>query len=365
MKLLYVVAKAEYFLSHRLELANFAKNNGCKVAVASTVFANPLQDIESINVPFKRGNLHIVYELKVLWALFKAIRFYKPDLIHNVALKPVLYGGILARIFQIPSVNSINGFGYIFTSKQMKAKILKPLITMFLRIVLNHSKATVIVQNQDDFADCVKLLPKSCIKLVPGSGVNTNSFYPNSSKPAAPITFVLVARMLWSKGIQEYISAAEKVKQQYPDTRFLLAGEPDLENPESITRNILQDWHAQGVVEWLGHQSDIKSIYDVAHVAVLPSYREGMPKALLEAMACGLPIITTDTRGCRDLFCNNGYLVPVKNIEALASVMTDFINTPQLHAGMAANSLQAVKQIYEVQKINQKIFEIYSSVSNQ
>lgn len=365
MKLLYVVAKAEYFLSHRLELADFAKNNGCNVAVASTVFGNQLQGIKSFAVPFKRGSLNIFYELKSLWSLCKIIRFYKPDLIHNVALKPVIYGGLLARIFQIPSVNSINGFGYIFTSKQMKAKILKPLISLFLRIVLNHSQSTVIVQNQDDFADCVKLLPKSCIKLVAGSGVNADYFYPNSSKLASPIIFVLVARMLWNKGVQEYVSAAEKVKQQYPNTRFLLVGEPDLENPESITHDILQDWHNQGVVEWLGHQSDIKSIYDVAHVAVLPSYREGMPKALLEAMACGLPIITTDTRGCRDLFCDNGYLVPVKNIEALAIAMTDFINNPDLHESMANKSLQAVQRNYEVQIINQQIFEIYNSASNQ
>jgi glycosyltransferase involved in cell wall biosynthesis len=365
MKLFYVVAKAEYFLSHRLELANFVKNNGCKVAVASTVFGNKLKGIKNFEVPFKRGSINIFCELRSLWILCKIIHFYKPDLIHNVALKPVLYGGFLARIFQIPSVNSINGFGYIFTSNQMKAKILKPLISLFLRIILNHSKATIIVQNQDDFADCEKLLPKSCVKLVPGSGVNTDCFYPHASKFEAPITFVLVARMLWSKGIQEYVSAAEKVKQQYPDTQFLLVGEPDLENPESITHDVLNSWHNQGVVEWLGHQSDVKSIYDVAHVAVLPSYREGMPKALLEAMSCGLPIITTDTRGCRDLFCDNGYLVPVKNTDELSKVMIDFISNPHLHENMRANSLQAVTHIYETKKINQQIFEIYNSVTNQ
>jgi glycosyltransferase involved in cell wall biosynthesis len=359
MRLLYVVAKAEYFISHRLDLANFAKNNGYEVAVSSTIFTEKLKGIKSFEVPFKRGGINVLYELRVLWALFKIIYNYKPALIHNVALKPALYGGFLARVFQIPSVNSINGFGYIFTSKQMKAKILKPLISLFLRIVLNHSKATIIVQNQDDFADCAKLLPKALVKRVPGSGVNTNYFYPNVAKLLKPLTFVLAARMLWSKGVQEYVDAAEKVKQQFPDTRFLLVGDPDLENPESITYGVLKAWNNQGLVEWLGYQIDMKSIYDIAHVAVLPSYREGMPKALLEAMACGLPIITTDTRGCRDLFCENGYLVPVKNTEALVKAMVAFINSSDLHENMAANSLQAVRQFHEVQKINRKIFEIY------
>lgn len=362
-KLLYVVAKSEYFLSHRYDLAKAAKTNDFDVAVASTEFTKPLSEIKTFLVAFKRGSINPWREFIVLWQLLKVVCLYKPNLIHNVALKPALYGGMLARIFKIPSINSINGFGYIFTSSQLKARILKPLITLFLRVVLNHSKATIIVQNHDDFADCVKILPKAKLKLVPGSGVDTKHFYPNSKKLSAPLTFVLVARMLWSKGVQEYVDAAIQVKKQFSASRFLLVGEPDLENPESIPLEVLNNWNKQGFVEWLGHQSDIKNIYNSAHVAVLPSYREGMPKSLLEAMACGLPIITTNARGCKDLFCDNGYLVLAKDDKALTVAMIDFINSPQFHKNMAANSLQAVQKFYDSEIINKQIIDIYQSLN--
>lgn len=363
-KLLYVVAKAEYFLSHRLDLANAAKNSGFDVAVASTNFSKPLDNFQTFKVDFKRGSINPLRELIVLWKLLKVVCFYKPHLIHNVALKPALYAGILARIFKIPSINSINGFGYIFTSSQLKAKLLKPLISFCVRIVLNHSNATIIVQNQDDFSDCAKILPKANLKLVPGSGVNTNHFYPEFEKLLVPLTFVLAARMLWSKGVQEYVDAAIQVKKYYPDTRFLLVGEPDLENPESIPTKIIEQWNSEGFVEWLGYQSDMKSIYDIAHVSVLPSYREGMPKALLEAMACGLPIITTNVRGCKDLFCDNGYLVPAKDSAALANAMENFIKNPQPYEDMASKSLQAVQNFYDSVIINKQIIAVYSGLNS-
>lgn len=358
MKLLYVVAKAEYFLSHRLSLAQFAKQNGFKVAVASTPFTS---EFETYSISFKRGGVNLFYELKTLLNLLKVFLKYKPEIVHNVALKPVLYGSILGRMLNIKTINSINGFGYIFTSSQLKAKLLRPFVYFFLKIFLNHKNSTVIVQNIDDYNDCLKILPKANLKIVSGSGVDENYYIPNNLKQKAPFTFVLVARMLYSKGILEYVEAAKIVKQKYPEVRFLLVGDPDLENPETILESTLKEWHNLNYIEWLGHKKNIKEIYDHSHVAVLPSYREGMPKSLLEAMACGLPIITTNVRGCRDLFCDNGYLVPLKNTAEIVKAMVCCIENNNLEP-MAQNGRKKIEELYSNNVINSQILNIYKQL---
>lgn len=360
-KLLYVVAKSEYFLSHRLDLAKSAQQNGFNVAVASTPFKNPLNQISNYVIPFKRGGINLFQELKNLWQLFKVFRSFKPNLVHNVALKPVLYGAFLCRILGIPSINSLNGFGYIFTSNHLKARLLKPFILLLLKLILNHNKATVIIQNSDDYKDCSKILSKTHLQLIPGSGVDTKHFKPNPNKITSPIIFVLVARMLWSKGVGEYVSAATQIKKTYPDTRFLLVGNPDPENPESIPSTTLQNWHNSKIIEWLGYQDDIKNIYANSHIAVLPSYREGMPKSLLEAMASGLPIITTNTRGCRDLFHNNGYLVPVKNVHILTKAMENIIKDISNLTNFSTLSRESAENIYNIKIINAQFLNIYKS----
>jgi glycosyltransferase involved in cell wall biosynthesis len=370
MKLLYVVARAEYFISHRLDLAHAAKESGFEVAVVTTNFSQTdsekLKGIRNFFVRFKRGSLNPFTEIKTIFDLFKVFKNFRPNLVHNVGLKPALYCAALARLYGALSVNSINGFGYIFTSKQLKARALKPFVRIALRLALNHSNVAVIVQNSDDFKDCALLLPKCNLHLIAGSGVDVNAFLPRLYKGI--FTFTLVARMLWSKGVKEFIEAARLFKSNNPDAdvRFLLVGSPDSENPESIPCGVLQNWCREKVVEWYEHTDDIVSVYEGTSVAVLPSYREGMPKSLLEAMACGLPVITTYARGCNDLVQDgvNGLKVPVKDFEALFKAMQKCYLDSENCQSMGKNARQKAENAYSMEVINKQIIDVYKVIGS-
>lgn len=369
MKLLYVVARAEYFLSHRLALAEAAQILGFDVGVATTQFQEndrlKIGQIKNFLVNFKRGSLNLFVELKTIFSLFKVFREFKPLLVHNVALKPALYGAIIARFHRIPSVNALNGFGYIFTSHHLKARLLRPLIESALKLVLNHSSVSVIVQNQQDYLTCKVLLPKSNLYFVPGSGVDINAFYPVIDGNEKIFTFTLVARMLWTKGVNEFVEAAKEFLKDNPSqkVRFLLVGSPDLENPESIPLAVLEKWNEEGVVEWLGHVDDIQKIYAQTHVAVLPSYREGLPKSLLEAMACGLPIITTDAVGCGQIVNEgNGIKVPAKNVGDLKKAFEKCVVNKPACKLMGDKGREQAENLYSSDIINLKITNIYNQI---
>ncbi len=369
MRLLYVVANAEYFLSHRLALAKAAQALGFDVAVATTQFKEndyiQIGRIKSFLVKFKRGSLNPFVELKTVFSLLRVFREFKPSLVHNVALKPALYGTMIARIYKVPSVNAINGFGYIFTSYHLRARLLRPFVKYALKLILNHSHVSVIVQNQQDYLTCKALLPKSNLYFVPGSGVDTKIFYPALNKGAKIFTFTLVARMLWTKGVKEFVEAAKEFVKNNPSqkVRFLLIGSPDLENPESIPLAILEKWNEEGIVEWLGHVDNVQKIYAQTHVAVLPSYREGLPKSLLEAMACGLPIITTDAIGCDEIVNEgNGIKVPTKNIESLKEAFEKCISNKPMCKLMGNRGREQAENLYSSDIINLKITNIYNKI---
>lgn len=367
MRLLYVVAKAEYFLSHRLALAKAAQDSGFDVAVATTRFEKnnikKILGIRSFLVEFKRGSLSIFNELKTFYSLYKRFDEFKPTLVHNVALKPSLYGAAIARVKGVPSINSINGFGYIFTSTHLKARLLRPIVEMAIKLILNNSTICVIVQNNDDYQLCKKILPQSKVFLVKGSGVELDVFYPVNRDGVKIFTFTLVSRMLWTKGVGEFVEAARRFRDIYPKqkVRFLLVGAPDPENPETISEAVLKEWSQQGVVEWLGHMDDVQRVYAETNVAVLPSYREGLPKSLLEAMACGLPIITTDAIGCCEIVRKeNGIKIPVKSVEGLISAFDYCIKNKNVCELMGNKGKEFVEKFYSVDIINSKIIDIYN-----
>ena len=369
MNLLYVVAKAEYFLSHRLDLAKSAKNSGFNVAVATTNFSKT--DYQKLNglirpsfVRFKRGSLNPFTEFKTIFDLVKVFKTFRPQLVHNVALKPALYGAAIARFYRLRSVNSINGFGYVFTSDQLVARVLRPFVKLALQLILNHKSVSVIVQNTGDYNDCRVLLPKCNLHLIAGSGVDTKAFYP---RPHDGIfTFTLVARMLWSKGVGEFVDAAKAFRAKNPNhkVRFLLVGSPDVENPESIPVAILQKWTLEKTIEWHEHTNDIQAIYAQTNVAVLPSYREGMPKSLLEAMAYGLPIITTNARGCDDLVRDkiNGLKVSVRDVDALCAAMQKCYLDPKFCSDMGARGRADVENLYCSDIINCEVIRVYTQL---
>lgn len=365
MKLLYVVARAEYFISHRLDLALAASDAGFEVAAATTDFSTndhkKLKNIENFLVRFKRGSLNPVTEIKTIFDLIKVFKRFHPNIVHNVGLKPALYCALISRFYGVLSVNSINGFGYIFTSNQLKAKLLKPFVRFALKFLLNRSNIAVIVQNSEDYKDCLSLLPKCKLHLITGSGVDVQAFSPHPHQGV--FTFTLVARMLWSKGVGEFTEAAKffKVNNPNAEVRFLLVGSPDSENPETVPEDTLKKWHDEQIIEWIEHTDKVALIYAQTSVAVLPSYREGMPKSLLEAMACGLPVITTNARGCDDLVDDgvNGIKVPVHNVAALCNAMQRCYLDPKICEAMGSNARDSAINIYATEVINRQIMNIY------
>ena len=305
-KLLYVVSEDWYFCSHRLALACAARDQGFEVTVATRVSAHGdvIQKLGLKLYPLhhmKRGSLNPWHDLRALFELWRIYRNVKPDVVHHVAMKPVIYGSIIATLTRVPKViNAFGGMGYLFTSRHGGARILQAIITFVTKRLFNRAQQTLIVQNQDDYDLWTNQLrlPQDKVALIRGSGVDIKQYHPSSKppslKPEPEITIVCAARMLWDKGIGDLVEAANLIRAQKVKAKIILCGPLDRENPSAIPEARLAQWQRDGVIEWSGPVKDMAQRYHNAHIAVLPSYREGMPKSLLEAAACGLPIVTTD-----------------------------------------------------------------------
>lgn len=327
-KLLYFVSEDWYFCSHRLPLAVAASEAGFEVVVVTKVYEHG----EAIHraglrvIPFEmsRRSMNLLQEWQVLVRLIAIYRKEKPDLIHHVAMKPVVYGSFAAYFSGTGHVvNAMAGMGWLFTSGNIRARLVKHLVRLLFRILLSPTR--VIVQNPDDAVLMADVGVKN-VHLIRGSGVNTAVFCPGPEPIGAPLV-VLPARMLWDKGVGEFVEAARQLKERGIVARFALVGEPDPENPATVSKAQLIVWHDESAVEWWGQRADMVQVYAQAHVVCLPSYREGLPKTLLEAASCGLPIVTTNVPGCRETVRNgtNGLLVPVRDASALAEALARLI----------------------------------------
>lgn len=333
MRLLYLVTTDAYFLSHRLPVALGAQEAGLEVLVACRD-TGQRPKIEALGFTFiplhtlERTGINPFHDLKTLTEIAKIYEKHKPDIVHHVALKPVLYGSIAAFLNQIPrTINALTGLGYVFISKNLLVKGLRFTIMQIFRLLFRRKGSTLIVQNQDDYEMFKKFLNTDQIALIRGSGIDTTFFCPPKTLPQNnPLKLALVARMLWDKGIGETIEAIRILRANNIPVQLILCGAPDPENPRSIDEKTLKDWHSQGLCTWVGHQSDIVALYHTADAAILPSYREGLPKSLLEAAGCALPIITSDVPGCREVVQDgeNGFLAPITP-QAIAEAITRFL----------------------------------------
>lgn len=342
MKLLFVVTEDWYFASHRLSLAVAAKAAGFDVAVATRVReqADVILNAGVRPIPFelsrRGGNL-----LREFVALYRLYRREKPELVHHVALKPVMLGALAARLAGVPAqVNTVAGLGWLFTSSSRAVRFTRPFLRWLLAALLTRPRSLTIIQNPDDMAFLAAAgLPAGRLRLIRGSGVDTQVFRPGASPPGR-VCVMLVARMLRDKGVGEFVQAARLLSEAGSNARFFLVGDPDPGNPSSIPEAILRGWHGRHGIEWLGRREDIASLLQTAHIACLPSYREGLPKSLLEAAACGLPIVTTDTPGCREVVRDgvNGLLVPICDAGALASALRKLIDDEALRRRMGEQS---------------------------
>ena len=296
----------------------------------------------------------------------------KPDMVHQIAAKPIIYGSFAARICNIKSVlNAPVGLGYVFTSESIKAKILKPILKNLMKLFLNthkgvNKKNKVIFENNDDLNYFVKLgaLKRKDSCIIRGAGVKIKKLKPKK-KSSKFLIVTLASRMIKDKGIYEFVAAARKLKKIKTKVKFLLAGDIDPFNSSSLKRETLIDWNNKGIVDWLGWVENMEPVFRETDILCLPSYREGLPKALLEGTAYGLPIITTDTTGCRDVVDNgvNGFLVPIKDVDALADKIGKLIDNKLLRENMGKASLEIASSKFSETIINAQTMEIYKELS--
>lgn len=340
------------FVSHRIGLGRAALVRGDEVVVACNVgtAADALraEGFRVVNVPIARGGLSPFKSFKTVKALACLIRRENPDVIVNVAIQCVVlsvFAGMLVGAKR--SVNMVTGLGFLFVSGGTKVRVVRSVVSMILRIYARFRSVHVIVQNQDDYALLTGLGFKSDrITLVRGSGVDISAFSPVDKAPGNPKTAIFVARMLWSKGLAELVEAARLLKARGRDYRFLLVGDADLANPDSANDADLVQWQKDGLVEWLGKRSDIASLLRESDLAVLPSWREGLPKALLEAAACGLAMVATDVPGCREIVHHdeNGLLVPLRDADALANAIEELMEDDAKRAEFGKSARKLVEE---------------------
>ena len=346
-KILFVVAEDWYFYSHRLPIARAAQQAGYDVAVATHVAEHgekiAAEGIRVIPWGLRRESYSPLQEFAALRQLRRIYAAERPDLAHHVALKPILYGSIAARRHKRTQViNAWAGLGFLVASASLKARLLRTVLTRAFRILLNRPGSTVLVQNSDDGRLVEKefRVPRERIELIRGSGVDLERFAP-APEPAGTAMVLLAARMIWIKGVEEFVAAAQALKAKGVAARFVVAGDSDEGSPTAIPRAQLQAWHASGAIEWAGWQADITDLMRQATIVCLPSHGgEGIPKVLLEAAACGRALVTTDVPGCREVVRagENGLLVPSRDVPALAGAIEQLLQQPAERRRMGARS---------------------------
>lgn len=366
-RLLFFVTEDWYFCSHRLPVARAARDAGFQVIVATRVqrHADEIlrEGFKLVPIHLRRRNGALWQELQTVRELVRLYRVQRPDIVHHIAMKPLLYGAIAARLARTPAVvNAIAGLGYLFSSRQWRAKALRRLVIFALRLVLDRQNSRAIVQNPHDSQVLIdrRLVRPERIALICGSGVDTERLHP-FPETAGDIVVTTVSRMLWDKGIADLVEAARLLARRGVTHRFLLVGAPDPENPTSIPEAQLREWHAEGIIDWRGQQSDIGAVWAASHIAVLPSYREGLPKSLLEAAACGRPMIATDVPGCREVVRHGetGLLVPPRDPPALASAIETLAGYPRLRCEMGSRARELVVSEFSEGRVARQTLEVY------
>ena len=374
MKLIIVVNELWFFLSHRLPIAQAARDVGYEVHIASQSGTNIEMELLSQEqlqfhaIDFHRSSTKISQEIRTLKELNKLYREIQPDIVHHVTIKPVLYGTLIARwVGGIQILNAISGLGYLFIAQGWKASIRKKLLLWGYHALLHHKKVYILFQNPDDkdlFAQHKIIHPKHEF-IIKGSGVDLQKFN-FTPIPKGEIKVILVARMLWDKGIGEFVNAAGILQKQGVVAEFILVGSVDPGNPKSIPDKQIEQWHSDGIVNWLGEQSNIAQLLIESHIAVLPSYREGLPKSLIEAAAAGRAIVTTDVPGCREVVQEgeNGFLVPVRDEKELATAIKKLIDNPDLLIAMGKKSRLIAEQEFSIDQVVNKTLSVYSKIGS-
>lgn len=371
-KLLFLVTEDWYFCSHRLPLARAAKAAGFDVIVATRVnherhaAAIAAEGFRLIPLGLRRGGHNPFSELLAIGEIARIYRRERPDIVHHVALKPVLYGSLAASLVRVPAVvNALAGMGFIFASETFKARLLRPFVARAFRLLLNAGRSVLILQNPDDREMLVDqgVVESRRVRLIRGSGVDIRRFAPTPEPEGVPLV-ILPSRLLWDKGVGEFVEAARLLRQQGLQARFALVGEADPENSAAIADAQLAEWAASGVVECWGRRDDMPDVFAQANVVCLPSYREGLPKVLLEAAACGRALVATDVPGCREIALDghNGLLAPVRDAVGLAAAIRRLAEDARLRSEFGQHGRALVEAELSEAKVIEQTLAVYREI---
>lgn len=370
-KLLFILNEPTYFVSHRLPIACAARDAGYMIYIATGDAIAPKKITEEgfvyYQIPLSRNGRNIFAEFTSLIAIYRLMRHLKPDLVHLVTIKPVLYGAIAARFARVPAVvAAVSGLGYAFIEQYFEAKLLKFLVQRLYRAAFRHKNLQVIFQNSDDERTLLNMgvLNKNQSNLIRGSGVDL-SYYCQSAEPCSPpFVVVMASRLLRNKGVMEYVAATQLLRARGINARFWLAGHPDQGNPTSIDEQQLRMWIKNQDIEYLGYCQDIPRLFSQVHLVVLPSYREGLPRVLVEAAACGRAVITTDVPGCRAAITpgKTGLLVKVKDPSSLANAIYTLLTNHSLRQAMGVEGRKLAEHEFNITKIVEQHTKIYQMI---
>ncbi len=369
-KLLFLVAEDWVFCSHRLSLARAARDAGYDVVVVTRVNRHGAiierEGLRLYPLALSRRSIDPWREWATLRRIIAIYRAERPDLVHHVTLKPIIYGSLAARAAKVPAVvNAFTGLGYVFIAQGAKGAGLRAVAGGLLKLALKGVRARTILQNDDDADSLVNagIVRREDIVIIRGSGVDL-SLFPVVPEPAGEPLVVLPARQLWDKGVGEFVAAARRLRADGVKARFVLVGDADAENPAAVPERTLLQWRESGDVEWWGHRDDIPAILAACHVVCLPSYREGLPKTLLEAAAAGRPSVTTDVPGCRDIVLHGrtGLVVPARDDVRLAAALRQLVEDAPLRARFGAAARELVESGFTQQHVAQQTLALYAEL---
>lgn len=369
--LMYLASEDRAFLSHRLPMARAAREAGFDIHVATniTVHADAIraEGFTVHSIPFHRGGLSVASALRTIGAVRTLERRIGPAIVHHSGLQCCVLGGFAAVGRNTPQINALTGLGYIFTSPSLGAVTVRLAVSIILKFLLNRTNSVALVQNPDDRASLEAIgIESDNIALIPGSGVDTDALTP-LPEPDGPVTVGFAGRLLTDKGIRALVAAHKILQTRGLNTRLLIAGGPDPANPASVSPREVQEWATQPGITCLGQIQDITSLWRSSHIAALPSHREGLPKSLLEAAACGRPLVAADAPGSREIVIpgQTGLLVPIEDPQALADVIGKLATSQEMRREYGAAARQIVVEKMSSHAIGTAIVQLYDRCLNR
>lgn len=375
LKVLFFANTDWFIFNFLIELAKHLRDRGIEVVMVSPagVYGEQLEraGFRWIKVSMERRSLNPFEEVQLLWQLIQIYRAEKPDIAHHFTIKCVVYGGLVAHAARTRNVvSAITGLGYVFIAKEFLATILRPIVRTLLKIAINGFNRRLILENPDDrqLLLAERLVQEKNIRVIAGLGVNTNRFKPKTAlnhDSKKPVKVIFAARLLWDKGLGEFVDAAKMLISENINAEFFIAGVSDPGNPAAISKATLDEWRLLSGITLLGHVSNMATQLETMDIMVLPSYREGLPRSLIEAASAGLPIVTTDVPGCRQVVDDgvNGFLVPVRDRIRLADAMRKLIIDPALITRMGDAGRQKALAEFDERIVFEKTVGVYHELN--